>query len=111
MIDMRQPCIAVKRHGRLETVSMSNGPLRVVSVAHSAVKEAGGRQRYVPLLSRDDLDMHLVVPERWREFGRSMAAEPASDPRMNLHILPIMLPYAGPMNWYLHFYPGLGRLL
>jgi glycosyltransferase involved in cell wall biosynthesis len=90
---------------------MSNGPLRVVSVAHSAVKEAGGRQRYVPLLSRDDLDMHLVVPERWREFGRSMPAEPASDPRMNLHILPIMIPHAGPMNWYLHFYPGLGRLL
>jgi glycosyltransferase involved in cell wall biosynthesis len=26
-------------------------------------------------------------------------------------VLPILLPQAGPMNWYLHFYPGLRRLL
>jgi glycosyltransferase involved in cell wall biosynthesis len=26
-------------------------------------------------------------------------------------VLPIRLPHAGPMNWYLHFYPELGRLL
>lgn len=90
---------------------MSEGPLRVVSIAHSAVKRAGGRQRYLPLLGDRDLDMHLVVPKQWREFGRVLDAEGENDPRMNLHILPIMIPDAGPMNWYLHFYPGLWRLL
>ncbi|KAF2988916.1 2-deoxystreptamine glucosyltransferase [Methylocystis sp. MJC1] len=55
--------------------------------------------------------MHLVVPKQWREFGRVLDAEGETDPRMNLHILPIVIPDAGPMNWYLHFYPGLRRLL
>lgn len=86
-------------------------PLRVVSVAHSAVGAKGGRQRYAPLLRRSDLDLHLVTPKNWREFGRSLHAEPASDPAMQLHILPIMFPSAGPMSWYLHYYPGLRGLL
>lgn len=90
---------------------MSDDALRVLSIAHSAVQEAGGRQRYAPLLDDRALDLSLVVPRQWREFGRVMDAEPAADARMQLHILPIMLPDAGPMNWYLHFYPGLWRLL
>jgi glycosyltransferase involved in cell wall biosynthesis len=86
-------------------------PLRVVSISHSAVGEKGGRQRYLPLAHESDLDLHLVVPKIWREFGRSLAAEPASDPALQLHILPILFPSAGPMSWYLHVYPDLGRLL
>jgi glycosyltransferase involved in cell wall biosynthesis len=90
---------------------MSDEPLRVVSIAHSAVSQAGGRQRYEPLLSRDDIELHLVVPHQWREFGRQLEAEPAADPRMKLRILRVLIPHAGPANWYLHFYPGLNRLL
>ncbi|WP_083967329.1 glycosyltransferase [Methylosinus sp. R-45379] len=86
-------------------------PLRVVSVAHSAVGQKGGRQRYTPLLRQSDLDLHLVVPKNWREFGRSLIGEPAIDPDMQLHVLPILFPSAGPLNWYLHFYPRLPRLL
>ncbi|PWB88661.1 glycosyltransferase [Methylosinus sporium] len=86
-------------------------PLRVVSVAHSAVGQKGGRQRYAPLLRQSDLDLHLVTPENWREFGRSLVGEAAVDPAMQLHILPILFPSAGPLNWYLHFYPRLPRLL
>ncbi|WP_400768054.1 glycosyltransferase [Methylosinus sporium] len=86
-------------------------PLRVVSVAHSAVGQKGGRQRYTPLLRQSDLDLHLVAPKNWREFGRSLTGEPAADPAMQLHVLPILFPSAGPLNWYLHFYPRLPRLL
>ncbi|WP_051949210.1 glycosyltransferase [Methylosinus sp. PW1] len=86
-------------------------PLRVVSVAHSAVGQKGGRQRYTPLLRQSDLDLHLVVPKNWREFGRALTGEPAIDPDMQLHVLPILFPSAGPLNWYLHFYPRLPRLL
>jgi glycosyltransferase involved in cell wall biosynthesis len=88
-----------------------SSPLRVVSVAHSAVGQKGGRQRYTPLLRQSDLDLHLVAPESWHEFGRSYTAEPAADPALQLHVLPILFPRAGPLSWYLHFYPRLPRLL
>ena len=40
-----------------------------------------------------------------------MIADPPNDPGLNVHVLPIRFPHAGPMSWYLHFYPGLNRLV
>jgi glycosyltransferase involved in cell wall biosynthesis len=85
--------------------------LRVLSIAHAAVSRPAGRLRYHPFAARNDLDVHLVVPARWHQFGRSMRADPPSDPGVTVHVLPIWFPRAGPMSWYLHVYPGLGRLI
>jgi glycosyltransferase involved in cell wall biosynthesis len=40
-----------------------------------------------------------------------MCADPPGDPGVTVHVLPIWFPRAGPMSWYLHVYPGLGRLI
>ena len=89
--------------------------LRVLSIAHTAVSRAAGRLRYRPFAECADLDVHLVIPERWRESGRQLAADPArtpaDDPGVTLHIQPIRLPSMGRASWYLHYYPGLGRLI
>ncbi|MFD0938125.1 glycosyltransferase, partial [Methylobacterium trifolii] len=85
-------------------------PLRVLSIAHAAVSREAGRLRYYPLAERGDLELDLVVPARWHQFGRVIAADPADDP-VRVHVEPIRLARAGPMGWYLHFYPGLRRLL
>ena len=84
--------------------------LRVLSVAHTAVSRSAGRLRYQWLADDPTLDIHLVVPERWHEFGRTIAAEPGPDAGTALHKLPIRLGSAGPASWYLHYYPTLGRL-
>jgi glycosyltransferase involved in cell wall biosynthesis len=85
--------------------------VKVLSIAHSAVSRVVGRLRYYPLTTRPDLEVHLVVPARWCQFGRTMMADPPDDPSLTVHVLPIWLPHAGPMNWYLHFYSGLRRLI
>ncbi len=85
--------------------------LKVLSIAHAAVSRAVGRLRYYPLAARRDLDVHLLVPARWRQFGRTTVADPPDDPGIAVHILPIRLSHAGPMNWYLHVYPRLRRLV
>ncbi|MGJ5177744.1 glycosyltransferase [Bradyrhizobium oligotrophicum] len=84
--------------------------LRIVSIAHPATSSEAGRLRYRHLASRPDVDLHLVVPEVWKEFGRTIVAPP-SDESFAVHRLPIRLAEAGPMKWYLHFYPALRRLL
>lgn len=88
---------------------MSERPLRVLSVAHTAAERAAGRLRYHPLAGRADLDVHLVVPRRWRQFGRVIEADAADDPGIAVHIMPIWFAWGGPAHWYLHLYPGLGR--
>lgn len=90
---------------------MSSRKLKVISIAHTAVSRAAGRLRYQPFAGRDDLDVHLVVPSRWTQFGRHMTADPGGDPGVTTHVLPILFPHAGPFSWYLHVYPGLRRLI
>lgn len=87
-----------------------SAPLRVLSVAHTAVSRAAGRLRYHSLADDPTLDVHLVVPSRWHQFGRWHDADPANDPGLTLHTLPIRWPKAGPASWYLHHYPGLAAL-
>lgn len=91
---------------------MSDGaPLRVLSIAHPAVLRDVGRRRYHPLAGRADLDVHLLVPKRWFQFGRWTEADPSDDPGVTMHIEPILFPHAPGMNWYLHIYPSLRRLI
>ena len=86
-------------------------PIRIVSIAHPAVSRDAGRLRYYPLAARPDIDLHLVVPKVFHQFGRALHADPPDDSGLKVHILPIVLDRAGPMSWYLHVYPGLRRLL
>jgi glycosyltransferase involved in cell wall biosynthesis len=86
-------------------------PLRIASIAHPAVSSEAGRLRYPYLAAKNDVELHLIVPAVWKEFGRTIVAEPPHETGLSVHVLPIRLPHAGPMNWYLHFYPQLGRLL
>ncbi len=89
----------------------SREPLRIVSIAHPAVSSEAARLRYRYLASKREVDLHLVLPAVWKEFGRTITADPPAEPGVSVHVLPIRLPQAGPMTWYLHFYPGLRRLL
>ncbi len=84
-------------------------PLRVLSIAHTAVNRAAGRLRYHPFAHDGSLAVTLVVPSRWHQFGRWLTADPTGDPGARVVALPIRLPRAGPASWYLHTYRGLGR--
>ncbi|MDO1585255.1 glycosyltransferase [Rhizobium oryzicola] len=90
---------------------MSEEKLRVISIAHTAVSRAAGRLRYAPLAGMVDLDVHLVVPQRWKQFGREMQADPPGDPGVTTHVLPILFPHIRPFSWYLHVYRQLSPLI
>lgn len=90
---------------------MSDRPLVVLSVAHAAAETAVGRLRYRPLASRADIETHLLAPRRWRQFGRTIDADPPDSDGIRMHILPARFLHSGPMNWYLHIYPGMKGLI
>jgi len=81
--------------------------LRVVSIAHTAVSHAAGRLRYQPLADDPALEVTLVVPQRFYQFGRWLTADPPGMSRVAVVALPVLLPRGGPASWYLHTYRGL----
>lgn len=85
--------------------------IRVLCVSHTAVSRAAGRLRYQPLVGATDIDLHLVVPERWEEFGRVIVADPPGADGATVHALPVRWPRAWRASWYLHHYPALGALI
>jgi glycosyltransferase involved in cell wall biosynthesis len=86
-----------------------NNPYRVVSIAHNPVVRGSGRLRYRPIAAMNRGQLTLVIPARWREYGRLFLAEPA-EPELDIRALKVCFTAAGPAKWYLHFYRGLGRL-
>ena len=91
---------------------MSNqSKLRILSIAHPAVSRDIGRLRYHPFAEMKGLDVHLLAPARWVEYGRRMRADPADDPGVTMHIEPVLLDHLPGVKWYGHFYPRLHSII
>jgi len=89
---------------------VSNRRLRVLSVAHSAHGKGSSRLRYRPLAEDDSIELLLAVPEVWKESGRVTQAAPP-DSSIDIRAYPIQLPWVRGAKWYLHWYPGLSKLI
>jgi glycosyltransferase involved in cell wall biosynthesis len=93
------------------TPDVTTRKLKVVSIAHSAVNRASGRIRYEKLIEcRDDIDLTLVAPDRWHEYGKMMPLD-AHSGAMDFRVERVRLPHVPGAGWYLHHYPGLKALL
>lgn len=57
-----------------------------------------------------DLQLRVLVPDRWKHYGRWRRADvEPGDP--TFEVRRVALPWAGPAQTYLHFYPRLRRVL
>jgi glycosyltransferase involved in cell wall biosynthesis len=86
-------------------------PLRVLCISHSATSRVHGRLRYGSLLDRPDLQLDLVMPDRWSERGRWLVPDPLHPDEGWVHPLPIRWARMGSATWHLHHYVELGRLM
>ena len=44
-------------------------PLRVLSISHAVLKEGSERDRYLPLSEMSDINLTVLVPNKWENFG------------------------------------------
>ena len=65
--------------------------------------------RYEALADDPSIELTLVVPDVWHEYGQAEHAE-ASRTGLNVRIEPARLTRGGPAKWYLHHYPRLGQV-
>ena len=85
--------------------------MRVLLLAHACQVGNEGQQRAQQLGRLADVDLQVVAPERWYEYGRWREAEYPVDPTYRFEAMPVRLPWTGPAQWYLHHYPDLGKML
>jgi glycosyltransferase involved in cell wall biosynthesis len=97
-------------HEVTEARQLNTSPLRVLSVAHGGVLHGMGRMRYEALSRQAGLELTLVVPDRWREYGVTYRAEPQAGD-VKVVAAPVRWLEAGPAKWYLHHYKSLSQIL
>ena len=80
-------------------------------ISHSCQSRTEGQPKAVEL-ARLGVDLRVVVPRRWKHYGRWRPTQlPIENAGFRLLRESIQFPWMGPAQSYLHFYPGLERVL
>jgi glycosyltransferase involved in cell wall biosynthesis len=85
-------------------------PLRVLMVSHTCQSRTEGQPKAERLAAMPEIDLKVLVPSRWRHYGKWRVAD-VPEKSAAYQVQRPMLAWAGPAQFYLHFYPRLGRLL
>lgn len=91
--------------------------MKVLLISHTCVSPTAGRPK-AEWLARGGIDLRVLVPHRWREYGKWQCTSKVDDTpqlgaegRPRYHIGKVRLPWVGPAQWYLHWYPELSGIL
>lgn len=85
--------------------------MKVLLISHTCQSRSEGQPKAVEL-ARLGVDLTVVVPRRWKHYGAWRAAQsPIEDAGFHWKPMTVRLPWSGPAQSYLHFYPGLPALL
>jgi glycosyltransferase involved in cell wall biosynthesis len=85
--------------------------MKVLLIAHACQMHTEGQQRAQRLGALHGVDLRVLVPDRWMEYGVWRQPQPPVDPSYEFQVGKVRWPWAGPAQWYLHHYPELGKIL
>jgi glycosyltransferase involved in cell wall biosynthesis len=85
--------------------------MKVLLIAHACQVRAEGQQRAQRLGSLPGIDLRVLVPDRWFEYGKWRKPQAPENPSYAFQVEKIGLPWTGPAQWYFHYYPGLAKTL
>ena len=85
--------------------------MKVLLISHTCQSRSEGQPKAVEL-AHLGVDLTVVVPRRWKHYGSWRAPQmPLEGSGFRFRPMTVRLPWSGPGQSYLHFYPGLERLL
>lgn len=86
-------------------------PTKVLLIAHACQMSNEGQQRAQCLGRLPGMELRVVVPERWYEYGKWRTPQIPESPSYAFQVEHVRWPWAGPAQWYLHHYPRIGKTL
>jgi glycosyltransferase involved in cell wall biosynthesis len=85
--------------------------VKVLLISHTCQSATEGQPRAQHLGLIKDLELRVVIPDRWKHYGRWRSADSAGDASFHADVQPVRWPWLGPAQFYLHWYPGLSDVL
>jgi glycosyltransferase involved in cell wall biosynthesis len=86
--------------------------MRILLISHTCQSQVEGQPRARELARFPDVELKVLIPEKFNHFGSWRQAEtPPPDAEYSWNIERVALPWLGPAQNYLHFYPSLPKIL
>ena len=85
--------------------------MKILLLAHACQTNNEGQQRAQALGRLPDIDLRVITPDRWYEYGKWRHVQPPVAPTYTLQTEKVRFPWSGPAQWYFHYYPKLGETL
>ena len=85
--------------------------MRVLLISHTCQSPTEGQPKAEWLARMPGLDLRVLVPDRWKHYGKWRQASVANDSCGTYHVGRVACPWVGPAQFYLHWYPELAQLL
>ena len=85
--------------------------MRVLLISHTCQSRREGQPKAAFLSRLPDVELRVLVPDRWHEYGGWRTAQPPVESGYHYQIGKVRWPWSGPGQWYLHWYPELAQTL
>lgn len=85
--------------------------MRILLISHTCQSRTEGQPKADCLARLGDVELRVLVPQRWKRYGRWREAEQPLSDRFEYEIGRVRWPWLGPAQSYLHWYPGLARVV
>jgi glycosyltransferase involved in cell wall biosynthesis len=85
--------------------------MRVLLISHTCQSRAEGQRKAEQLARAGDIDLMVLVPERFNHYGVWRDAETPEDAAFRFTVKKVMWSWFGPAQNYLHWYPSLAKVL
>ncbi len=85
--------------------------MRVLLISHTCQSPTEGQPKAEWLARMPDVELRVLIPDRWKHYGRWRQASVAKDSCATYHVGRVACPWIGRAQFYLHWYPELARLL
>ena len=114
-----ESCFTAERNGagdpeRLPAGSEQPGrriPMKILLISHTCQSQRQGQPKAAELSRLGGIDLRVLTPDRWMEYGHWRGAEPPPDAGYAYQVGKVRWPWSGPGQWYLHWYPEMARTL
>ncbi len=85
--------------------------MRVLLISHTCQSRREGQPKAAFLSRLPGIDLRVFVPDRWFEYNQWREAQTPLEGSYEFQIGRVRWPWAGPAQWYLHWYPELAKTM
>jgi glycosyltransferase involved in cell wall biosynthesis len=85
--------------------------MRILLISHTCQSRTEGQPKAEWLARMPGIELRVLVPERWRHYGRWRAPEVRSGLAFDLQVGKVRWPWLPGAQFYLHYYPRLRRVI